>query len=228
MHALVLATSLEYMNEPELKTTLFLTLLWKTSVSPMNCPTVHAAMEKDEEEYDPERIPPSVFARSDTLTPAEWSFVSNESLFSLHGGHTSMSREHDMLLNNERVRRLTELSKSGELSPRALRELRKLGGISKSSEFFKANSPISPTKPKAEEESAPTNCKPKIEEESETQVLANLEEKEVATNGMEKQTPKIMGHEKDEEKGLLQYSSTSTSRKSDGSVRSNMSFAFPV
>jgi len=187
----------------------------------MHSPAVQV-MEEDEE-YDPQRIPTSVFTRSDTLTPAEWSFVSNESLFSLHGGHTSMSTEHDIWLNNEQVRRLTGLSKSGELSPRALRELRKSVGISKSSEFFKSISP-SPTEPKIEDES-PT--KPNVEEEGQVhdQVVTNMEEKEVALDEVEKRTPKVMGIEKDEEN--LPCSST-TSRKSDGSVRSTTSFAFPV
>ncbi|XP_056162544.1 uncharacterized protein LOC115670065 isoform X2 [Syzygium oleosum] len=44
--------------------------------------------------YSPHRIPSSVFERSKPSTPIEWSIASNESLFSLHIGNVSFSRDH--------------------------------------------------------------------------------------------------------------------------------------
>ncbi|KAL2335439.1 hypothetical protein Fmac_016652 [Flemingia macrophylla] len=43
--------------------------------------------------YDPNRIPSSVFGNRST-SPMEWSVASNESLFSLHLGNNSFSRDH--------------------------------------------------------------------------------------------------------------------------------------
>ncbi|XP_042498260.1 uncharacterized protein LOC122076782 isoform X2 [Macadamia integrifolia] len=61
-------------------------------------------------EPDPYRIPSSVFARSKSTTPMEWSVASNESLFSIHVGNNSFSRDHIFLMG-----RSGELGKSGEL-----------------------------------------------------------------------------------------------------------------
>jgi hypothetical protein len=55
--------------------------------------------------YDPNRIPSSVFSSKST-TPMEWSVASNESLFSIHIGNSSFSRDHFIMFNN----------KSGELA----------------------------------------------------------------------------------------------------------------
>lgn len=52
----------------------------------------------------PNRIPSSVFARTSTASPIEWSVASNESLFSIQMGNASFSREQ-----------LSWMSKSGEL-----------------------------------------------------------------------------------------------------------------
>ncbi|KAG8384612.1 hypothetical protein BUALT_Bualt04G0136000 [Buddleja alternifolia] len=46
--------------------------------------------------YDPNRIPASVFSTKAT-NPAEWSVTSNESLFSIHMGNNSFSRDHAIL-----------------------------------------------------------------------------------------------------------------------------------
>ncbi|ERN07526.1 uncharacterized protein LOC18435749 [Amborella trichopoda] len=51
------------------------------------------------------RIPSSVFARTKSQTPMEWSVASNESLFSIHVGNSSFSRDHVFLFG-----------KSGELT----------------------------------------------------------------------------------------------------------------
>lgn len=54
--------------------------------------------------YDPNRIPSSIFGPR-PASPMEWSVASNESLFSLHLGNNSFSRDHIFAFNN----------KSGEL-----------------------------------------------------------------------------------------------------------------
>lgn len=61
--------------------------------------------------YDPYRIPSSVFARSKSTTPMEWSVASNESLFSIHIGNTSFSKDHLFLFGEFKP---DELNKSGE------------------------------------------------------------------------------------------------------------------
>ncbi|KAK9164708.1 hypothetical protein Syun_005610 [Stephania yunnanensis] len=66
-------------------------------------------MERPEEEKaSPYRIPSSVFARSKSTTPMEWSVASNESLFSIHMGNNSFSRDHVFLMDRD-------FGKSGEL-----------------------------------------------------------------------------------------------------------------
>ncbi|URE23427.1 hypothetical protein MUK42_26295 [Musa troglodytarum] len=59
---------------------------------PRQSPPVQA-MEKSDA-ADPNRIPSSVFARSKSNTPMEWSVASNESLFSIHVGNSSFSKEN--------------------------------------------------------------------------------------------------------------------------------------
>lgn len=49
------------------------------------------------DEPDPNRIPSSVFARSKSTSPVEWSIASNESLFSIHVGHSSFSKDNALL-----------------------------------------------------------------------------------------------------------------------------------
>ncbi|GMY12900.1 hypothetical protein FCV25MIE_08139 [Fagus crenata] len=48
--------------------------------------------------YDPNRIPSSIFSTKPT-TPLEWSTASNESLFSIHIGNTSFSKDHFIAFN---------------------------------------------------------------------------------------------------------------------------------
>lgn len=62
--------------------------------------------------YDPSRIPSSVFARSKSNIELEWSVASNESLFSLHLGNNSFSRDHILMLGDFGK---LEPTKSGEL-----------------------------------------------------------------------------------------------------------------
>ena len=63
--------------------------------------------------YDPSRIPRSVFETSKSTTPMDWSVASNDSLFSLHIGNNSFSKDRMFLLGDFKS---DELSKSGELT----------------------------------------------------------------------------------------------------------------
>ncbi|XP_050277469.1 uncharacterized protein LOC126719026 isoform X2 [Quercus robur] len=63
--------------------------------------------------YDPSRIPRSVFETSKSTTPMDWSVASNDSLFSLHVGNNSFSKDRMFLFGDFKS---DELSKSGELT----------------------------------------------------------------------------------------------------------------
>lgn len=80
-------------------------------MSPTESPTVQ--MMERSGGYDPCRIPSSVFARSKSNKEMEWSVASNESLFSIHLGNNSFSRDHIFLLGD--LTKSGELYKSGEL-----------------------------------------------------------------------------------------------------------------
>ncbi|KAG8100105.1 hypothetical protein GUJ93_ZPchr0013g34288 [Zizania palustris] len=70
-------------------------------------PPVQATMSRaSDESSDPKRIPSSVFARSKSTTPTDWSVTSNESLFSINVGNASFSKDHFFLYG-----------KTGELGP---------------------------------------------------------------------------------------------------------------
>ncbi|KAI4302171.1 hypothetical protein MLD38_037953 [Melastoma candidum] len=56
--------------------------------------------------YQPGRIPSSVFERSPSSTPAEWSIASNESLFSIHIGNVSFAKDPFVL--SEELQKLGE------------------------------------------------------------------------------------------------------------------------
>ncbi|KAF8021397.1 hypothetical protein BT93_G1743 [Corymbia citriodora subsp. variegata] len=62
------------------------------SMSPIQSPPIQV-MDRSGG-FSPCRIPSSVFERSKPSTPVEWSIASNESLFSIHIGNNSFSREH--------------------------------------------------------------------------------------------------------------------------------------
>ncbi|CAL9111444.1 unnamed protein product [Musa acuminata var. zebrina] len=61
-------------------------------LEPRQSPPVQV-MEKSDP-ADPNRIPSSIFERSKSTTPMEWSVASNESLFSIHVGNSSFSKEN--------------------------------------------------------------------------------------------------------------------------------------
>ncbi|XP_068331714.1 uncharacterized protein [Pyrus communis] len=81
-------------------------------LSPTESPSIQT-MDRFGGGYDPYRIPSSVFSRSKSNKELEWSVASNESLFSIHLGNNSFSRDHILLLGD--LGKSGELNKSGEL-----------------------------------------------------------------------------------------------------------------
>lgn len=74
--------------------------------------------------YDPLRIPSSIFEKNKGTPPMDWSVASNESLFSIHVGNNSFSRDHVLLLGD--LGKSGDITKSGELimfSPLPPREM---------------------------------------------------------------------------------------------------------
>ncbi|KAJ6910243.1 hypothetical protein NC652_021047 [Populus alba x Populus x berolinensis] len=63
--------------------------------------------------YDPFRIPSSIFERNKGPAPMDWSAASNESLFSIHVGNNSFSRDHVLLLGDLGLS--GDIKQSGEL-----------------------------------------------------------------------------------------------------------------
>ncbi|RLM85580.1 actin cytoskeleton-regulatory complex protein pan1-like [Panicum miliaceum] len=72
---------------------------------PKQSPSVQAMSRAPDECPDPKRIPWSIFARSKSSSPTDWSVTSNESLFSINVGNASFSKDHFFFYG-----------KSGELS----------------------------------------------------------------------------------------------------------------
>ncbi|XP_039003891.1 uncharacterized protein LOC120130800 [Hibiscus syriacus] len=57
-------------------------------------------MDRVIEGLDPYRVPSSVFDRSKSSNPANWSITSNESLFSIQIGNTSFSRDQFLIFKS--------------------------------------------------------------------------------------------------------------------------------
>ncbi|THG21143.1 hypothetical protein TEA_017739 [Camellia sinensis var. sinensis] len=85
----------------------------------------HIQVMEGHADFVSNRISPSIFA-SKSPTPTEWSITSNESLFSIHIGNTSFTRDQILKFSGE-------LCKSGELQ--------KFEESYKSSELFSLSSP---------------------------------------------------------------------------------------
>lgn len=155
-------------------------------------PTLSPAIQTMERSggYDPSRIPSAVFDRSKSTTPMEWSLASNESLFSIHVGNNSFSREQVFMSG-----------KSGELI--------------KSSELLMF-SPVPPLPPREIER------RNEVEKDVGAELVANKTIKDAACISVEdpsfeKATPAV-----------VPSMSSKLSARSEGSVNSTRSFAFPV
>ncbi|XP_006658487.1 uncharacterized protein LOC102713009 [Oryza brachyantha] len=67
---------------------------YSLSVPPAAADEDGGGAARSAERPDPKRIPSSVFARSKSTTPTDWSVTSNESLFSINVGNASFSKDH--------------------------------------------------------------------------------------------------------------------------------------
>ncbi|KAG8366957.1 hypothetical protein BUALT_Bualt16G0022300 [Buddleja alternifolia] len=158
--------------------------------------------------YDPNRIPASIFSTKPT-NPAEWSTTSNESLFSIHMGNNSFSRDYAILYG-----------KSGEL-PKLEDQSNILHHISES----KSNEMTSSLPPVMEHEESGVN----------SGELSRTETKDENKSPKVVQGPSVENHGK-ERMGVetsLPLSSNpltypSPPRLSDESGNSGSSFQFPV
>lgn len=137
------------------------------------------------EEYDPFRIPSSVFERNKSTTPLEWSVASNESLFSIRVGTNSFTRERLLMLG----------SRPGELTM------------------------FSPNPPDPLVDIEKKNCeaeKDLVAEQVADKIIKNVETESSEDPSLRMTNPAV-------------FSVSSTlSCRSDGSVTSTHSFAFPV
>lgn len=82
-----------------------------TDKSATQFPPVQVMERSGDSDSSPQRIPPYVFARTKSTAPMEWSTNSTESLFSIHMGNMSFTKDQVFLLGKS-----GELGKPGEIS----------------------------------------------------------------------------------------------------------------
>ncbi|KAM1015534.1 hypothetical protein ACFX2J_045076 [Malus domestica] len=177
--------------------------------------------------YDPSRIPSNIFA-SKPPAGMDWSVASNESLFSLHVGNNSFSRDQFALLN-----------KSGELY--------KSGELTRHDEYIYIPTPL-PTVTEVEtieikihnvgkekvENKAP-NMEAKIEENESANVEYKVESmrENVETESVEEtegpdESANAKAVKKEKVPLIGEIRNSAASYQSDGSNNSTKSFQFPV
>ncbi|KAL6507371.1 hypothetical protein OROGR_023566 [Orobanche gracilis] len=82
--------------------------------SQMKSPSIQTMGQAPPAGYDPNRIPTSIFSTKPT-NPTEWSVASNESLFSIHMGNNSFSRDYTILFGKSGDIQDFHASQHGEL-----------------------------------------------------------------------------------------------------------------
>lgn len=178
--------------------------------------------------YDPSRIPTSIFA-SKPSTGMDWSVASNESLFSLHVGNNSFSREQ-----------FSMLYKSGELTY--------------PDELFYIPTPL-PTVTEAEtvemkihnvEKETVENIDPNVEKKSVENTSANVDKEKVESTSVKVEMDSVETEEAADESErtdlsdipsdhgrnkaplIVEIRGSATSYRSDDSNNSTKSFQFPL
>lgn len=178
--------------------------LWSPpNLSPMQSPMVQALARPNG--YDPNRLPARIFS-SKPSTPMEWSTASNESLFSLHLGNTSFSRDQFLMFY-----RSGELTKLDEVMTNAPPPFPCANNGSSYSSSSSKNAEIK-----------------SVSSESEPSETASSNSKWSSTcvHGGEKN---MMRHDFDENRRMGHNKSNSLlSYRSDDSYNSTCSFQFPV
>lgn len=176
--------------------------------------------------YDPNRIPASIFSTKQGNN-ADWSTTSNESLFSIHLGNNSFSRDYAILfgksgeLQDWNGSQMNPFLMSGEL-PR-LDEWNNYNTISpgKSSDF--GNLPPVMEDPLREEGSVQSSEFPKVQD---TSPKKQGKQNRVSSEALSVSTPKKPESNSSPITNLT--SCPSPNRLSDASIHSGSSFAFPV
>ena len=164
----------------------------------ISSPPVQVMDRDNNGKYDPNRIPSSVFERSKSNVPAEWSCTSNESLFSIHLGNNSFTGYGGDLMKSG------ELYKSGELL---------------------AYSPGLPMPPVPGSEPKPVVEEPKVVESDKEEKVVLVEE--THTSSSDEEEGKRESHEK-EQHPAVSWKTPTTSYRSNRSSNSAHSFSFPM
>lgn len=197
---------------------------WRTlSASPKQSPPTQM-MGRAGSGYDPNRIPSSVFA-SKPSTPMEWSVASNESLFSIHMGNNSFSRDHAIMLYKS-----GELTKPDDINN--FKSNQRPVTEAKSNELNNAPSSL----PTVNEVASDNHGSASNAEDSHVKASADEMPKETQSKGSRPPAEGVHistsdsnvsdGKETPPADGV--HTSASTPRLSDESGNSSSSFAFPV
>lgn len=185
--------------------------------------------------YDPNRIPTSIFAPK-PANPMEWSVASNESLFSIHMGNNSFSKDNAILMGKSQ-----ELGKADDFI--YLTSTQKPVTEAKPDEFNNSLSPLLTVIEVAAENHRKSDMKESGVKEVGVKVVADEKPKVVMKETAKDHSKEIMspaegvrisnngsnvsdGKETPHADGAR--NSSSTARLSDESGASSSSFAFPV
>ncbi|CAN0896418.1 hypothetical protein LINGRAHAP2_LOCUS18476 [Linum grandiflorum] len=193
-----------------------------SGISPIQSPPVQVMQRS--EEYDPNRIPASIFQRSSSDAQNDWSIASNESLFSIHvGTSTSFSREQAAFIKAEEVvpkqnepfsfshRNRSDETPESPNSPTAfpVSELADADAVTASSPA------LEPLKQNAKKETEIISTTPVQNRSPESARRAAAAEEERRSSN-QKRAP------------IVSWRSNSNSNHSDKSQNSTKSFAFPI
>ena len=164
---------------------------------------------------DPNRIPSSIFTRTKSTSPMEWSVASNESLFSIHMGNSSFSRDPMLFMG-----------RSGEMNSSTGMDSYPMPPISPVSSLPPLFPPVSPLPPPIPPvpSSLPAglDARPVSEKAEARNATAKMDVLRTITEEQE--------YDPDKEKSGQDavHFSKSISHQSEGSAASFQSFAFPM
>ncbi|KAK4417591.1 hypothetical protein Salat_2171800 [Sesamum alatum] len=169
--------------------------------------------------YDPDRIPASIFSTKGTNT-SDWSVASNESLFSIHMGTNSLSRDHTAYFGKSgELSRLDELSSSpcnlpyvSEAKSHELNSLPPLMEVPAHEECSVSSGNVSRHK-NVDPNTTSTEAAIEDHAKQNTNPAPEVQSKGGETTQTSTSTPRV---------------STSNARLSEESGHSSRSFAFPV
>ncbi|KAL3525849.1 hypothetical protein ACH5RR_014221 [Cinchona calisaya] len=178
--------------------------------SPIKSPPIQA-MGKG---YDPNRIPSSIFSTKPS-TPMDWSVASNESLFSIHMGNNSFSRDNAILQG-------LDFSRPEEWNSSPL--------IQSNTELNNFTSNLSPVAEVAEKRSSNIYVREGLEDDDfhETPKLVHKEKPAPDADGVRLSTSSNYSDGRGVPPAEAIHSPVCGPRVSNESTKSSDSFAFPV